>query len=254
MIELFESDYEGVGYTRGCPDYVFTILTFAAVSLLKGTEAHFSHLQPNKTALTALARKASGILSRSATAADHLPAIQHSLLTRLINYTTKMANVASPSSTSNHPPATMAPSQLQLPMSIDFEAFGLSIDADLTKAPWPPVGFPSGSNTAAGLEFDFDLSGGNGSTLGLGSGMSTGLGMNDFGLGDAYGGFGWLTGGAGVSGAVSGFGGMGLGTGTVAGTGAGTSTGNDADTLFGQDTFWCVHISLLGAQGGRDDG
>lgn len=248
LVEEFESDFEGAGFTRGCPDFIFTFLTFAAVSLLKGTQQQYAHLEPNRHSLFALARKASGILSRSAATPDHLPAIQHSFLTRLIDARSRIT------------PDSAIPGGFTM---MDFEAFGQSIDADLSKTPWPPTG-PSATtqsmtrppspnrgfqSTSASTHFNQhpytttinDNNGllqmppptsGGGQTSGTGQtltgtdmnmlepdfgwGLGVGMGMGDGnnGLND---GFGWLSG----VGAAGGFGGDG-----------------DGDMVFAQDSFW----------------
>lgn len=239
LIEEFESDFESAGLTRGCPDFIFTFLTFAAVSLLKSTQPQYAHLEPNRHSLFSLARKASGILSRSAATPDHLPAIQHSFLTRLIDARSKIT-----------------PDRAVLGgfTMMDFEAFGQSIDADLSKTPWPPTG-PSATTHSttrpSSPNRPFSSSNANistgatvfempppplppagapvpdtGQTLtgmdmnmlepdfgwGLGAGMGMGIGDGSSGLND---GFGWLSG----VGATGGF-------------------GSDGDMLFGQDSFW----------------
>lgn len=35
IIECFEKDWDDQGLARGCPDFMYTVLTFAVVSLLK---------------------------------------------------------------------------------------------------------------------------------------------------------------------------------------------------------------------------
>ena len=122
LIDAFETEFEGKGFTRGCPDFVYTTLTFAAVSLLKGTQAQFAHLEPDRAALLSLARKAADILARTATTSDHLPASQHAFISRLID---KRSAEPQPL------PTTLQP--------MDFQAFGQSIDQDLSKTPWPPA-------------------------------------------------------------------------------------------------------------------
>ena len=133
---------------------------------------------------------------------------------------------------------------------IDFEAFGQSIDADLSKTPWPPTGptitrqhSPSvlvNRNTASGLVNNNtqDLSttaGGNLDFLepDLGWGMGMGMGMN-MGLDNQVedDGFGWLSG----LGAGEGF----FGTDIANGNG----DGNEGDLGFTQDPFWRVHCCV----------
>ena len=126
LINSFETDFEAKGLTRGCPDFIYVILTFAAVSLLKLTQPQFSHLDPDCKALLELARRAAGILARTATAADHLPSTQNVFLSRLIDARSQ----EQPQKHQQHPPPFLQP--------MDFEAFGQSIDQDLTKTPWPP--------------------------------------------------------------------------------------------------------------------
>jgi hypothetical protein len=120
LIETFEMEFESSGFTRGCPDFVYTILTFAAVSLLKCTQSQFSHLDPDRSSVLSFARKAADSLARTATTPDHLPATQHAFLTRLIDQRSHDHTL---------------PTLLQ-PM--DFEAFGQSIENDTNKTPWPP--------------------------------------------------------------------------------------------------------------------
>jgi hypothetical protein len=219
LIEEFESDFETSGLARGCPDFIFTFLTFGVVSLLKGIQPQYAHLEPDRNSLIALARKAAGTLSRSAATPDHLPAIQHSFLTRLIDTRSKPA---------------MAPSA-GFPM-IDFEAFGQSIDADLSKTPWPPTGpsavtqtqnitrpqtpilahqMSDGTSTAG--QIVDPLTGVDMSILepDFGWGMGMGMGVDD---GSHGGNDGWLSG----IGAGGGF------------------FGNEGNMDFAQDPFWSV--------------
>lgn len=124
LITCFEADFELPGLTRGCPDFVFTVLTYAAVSLLKATQHQFSHLEPNRSTIFHLARKAADMLARAAMAPDHLPASQSVFLSRLIEVKT-------------HEP--MRETVTFEPEPIDFEAFGNSINEDQTKTLWPPM-------------------------------------------------------------------------------------------------------------------
>ena len=114
-------DFDAAGLTRGCPDFVFTVLTYAAVSLLKATQAQFSHLEPDRPTIFLHARKAADLLARAATVPDHLPASQSVFLSRLIEVKA-------------HEPLTFF-----IPEPIDFEAFGNSIIEDQSKTLWPPV-------------------------------------------------------------------------------------------------------------------
>ncbi|KAK4687227.1 hypothetical protein P7C73_g2891, partial [Tremellales sp. Uapishka_1] len=84
LINSFEADLEATGLIRGCPDFLFTVLTYATVSLLKATQSQFSHLEPNITHLFAIATSASSVLARSATASDHLPASLSVFISNLI--------------------------------------------------------------------------------------------------------------------------------------------------------------------------
>jgi hypothetical protein len=141
----------------------------------------------------------------------------------------------------------------QGPAMIDFEAFGQSIDADLSKTPWPPTGptitrphSPSilvNQNTASGLVNNNtqDLSttaGGNldllEPDLGWGMGMGMGMGMN-MGLDNQAedDGFGWLSG-------------LGAGEGFF-GTDNANGNGNEGDLGFTQDPFWSV-VSCSGSE------
>lgn len=38
IIGCFEKDWDDQGLARGCPDFLYTVLTFAVVSLLKASE------------------------------------------------------------------------------------------------------------------------------------------------------------------------------------------------------------------------
>lgn len=124
--------------------------------------------------------------------------------------------------------------------TIDFEAFGQSVDADLSKTPWPPSGpsitrpqSPSVStnqNTASGLlhsgiQDDKALAGVDMNMLepdfGWGMGMGTNMGLDEQGSAD---GFGWLSG-------------LGLGEGFL-GTDIGNGNGNNGDLGFARDPFW----------------
>lgn len=77
---------EGAGFTRGCPDFAFTVLTYAAVSLLKIVPFDLAPLSGHSYKyVVSLARKAADVLARAAVTPDHLPASQSILLTRLIS-------------------------------------------------------------------------------------------------------------------------------------------------------------------------
>ena len=237
LIEEFESDFEAAGLTRGCPDFIFTCLTFGAVSLLKCVKPQYAHLNPDRGLLITLARKAADILARSAATPDHLPAIQHSFISRLIDTRSKSAPMSAPT-----PGFTM----------IDFEAFGQSIDADLSKTPWPPTGpsattqiqsatrphspsqpifrdpaVPKPDYTARddnALE-GFDMSVLE-SDFGWGMGMGMNMGLDDQGAND---GFGWLS-GIGASGNFF----------------PTTEVGNQGDTGLAQDVSWSVALLIQG--------
>ena len=124
MINCFEVDFESPGLTRGCPDFVFTVLTYAAVSLLRATQSQFAHLEPNRDTIFGPARKAADMLARAAMVPDHLPASQSVFLSRLIE-------------AKAHEP-TRDPA-IFVPEAIDFEAFGQAIAEDQTKTLWPPM-------------------------------------------------------------------------------------------------------------------
>jgi hypothetical protein len=126
LIATFENELEIPGFTRGCPDFVFTVLTYAAVSLLRVTQPHFAFLEPDRARIIASARKASDILARSAMTPDHLPASQSTFLSRLIEV--KSAEI----------PVTQS-QPVYLPEMIDFEAFGQSLEGDQSKTLWPPA-------------------------------------------------------------------------------------------------------------------
>jgi len=127
LIETFETELELPGFTRGCPDFVFTVLTYAAVSLLRVTQPHFAYLEPDRHKIFNTARKASDMLARSAMNPDHLPASQSVFLSRLIEV--KSAEVPT-----GH-------RQAHLPEMIDFEAFAQSLEGDQSKTLWPPAPF-----------------------------------------------------------------------------------------------------------------
>jgi hypothetical protein len=138
LIETFETQLEIPGFTRGCPDFVFTVLTYAAVSLLRVTQPHFAHLEPDRSKIFASARKASDMLARSAMNPDHLPASQSVFLTRLIEVKSAEAPVGHRQQTS-------------LPEMIDFEAFGQSLEGDQSKTLWPPAPYHFDLTSYSGL-------------------------------------------------------------------------------------------------------
>ncbi|WOO78104.1 Xylanolytic transcriptional activator xlnR [Vanrija pseudolonga] len=82
LIELFDIDLSS-SHLRGAPDTVFTVLTYAAVSLVHSV-ALGGRDSENKAAVLALARRASDVLARAAMTPDHLPAAQSVFLSRLI--------------------------------------------------------------------------------------------------------------------------------------------------------------------------
>ena len=131
LINGFEVDLESPGFTRGCPDFVFTVLTYAAVSILKASEPRFCHLDPHRPTLFMLARKAADMLGRAAMTPDHLPASQSVFISRLIEVK---------STEPQHQPDAL------IPAPIDFEAFGNSLDQDTSKTLWPPMPSPSTIN------------------------------------------------------------------------------------------------------------
>ena len=125
MVEIFETSLEGTGFSRGCPDYIYTILTFGAVSLLKGTQKRFKGLKADHSILIGTARKAASILARAATSSDHLPAALNAFLTRLVQSRTQtQSNLA----------ANAGPNSL----TMDFAAFAQSLDLNTSQTPWPP--------------------------------------------------------------------------------------------------------------------
>jgi hypothetical protein len=132
----------------------------------------------------------------------------------------------------------------QGPAMIDFEAFGQSIDADLSKTPWPPTGptitrphSPSiliNQSTASGVgdsgnqNLNTEMRGDMNylePNFGWGIGMGGNMGLGDQVEDD---GFGWLSG----LGAGEGF----FGTDNANGNGE----GNEGDLGFTQDPFWSV--------------
>lgn len=106
------------------------MLTYAAVSLLKATEARFAHLDPHRPTIFMSARKAAEMLSRTAMTPEHLPASQSVFINRLIE-------VKSAEKHSETPDA--------FPEPIDFEAYGLSLDKDTGKTLWPPAPAANGT-------------------------------------------------------------------------------------------------------------
>lgn len=129
LIHTFENDLEGPGFTRGCPDFVFTVLTYAAVSLLRVTQPQFAYLEPPRNQIFQTARQAADMLARSAMTPDHLPASQSVFLSRLIEVKSTETTM------------TRIPQQTFVPEMIDFEAFGQSLEGDQSKTQWPPAPF-----------------------------------------------------------------------------------------------------------------
>lgn len=131
--------------TRGCPDFVFTVVTYGAVSLLKSLEPRLAQLDPSpdREALLALAQSAADMLACAAVTSDHLPASQSVFLSRLIQ-TRSTVPQAAPERT--HQPSRAEPhlaTQANAwPFDLsdnDFAAFGMSVVADDTMSMWPPV-------------------------------------------------------------------------------------------------------------------
>ena len=124
LINCFEVDIQHPGLTRGCPDFVFTVLTYAAVSLIRATQTQFAHLEPDRPSIFSLARKAADMLAQAAMVSDHLPASQSVFLSRLIDFKEReSAQTVS----------------VLIPEPIDFEAFAMSINEDQTRTLWPPM-------------------------------------------------------------------------------------------------------------------
>ncbi|BEJ11400.1 hypothetical protein CspHIS471_0108220 [Cutaneotrichosporon sp. HIS471] len=127
LIEGFGDDLSAPNLTRGCPDFVFTVVTYGAVSLLQVLEPRLAALEPapDRDAILALARQAADMLARAAVTADHVPASQSMFLSRLIQVRSR--------------PPRQAPPPVFDFGEMDFEAFGLSVAADDTMSMWPPL-------------------------------------------------------------------------------------------------------------------
>ena len=93
LISSFEQDLESTGLIRGSPDFVFTVLTYAAVSLLRALQTQFAHLEPDRDGILATARRAADTLARCAMTSDHLPASQSVFLSRLIDVKSHKSNL-----------------------------------------------------------------------------------------------------------------------------------------------------------------
>lgn len=138
LIHCFDTDIDLPGFTRGCPDFYFTVLTYAAVSLLRTLQAQFATLEPKRDIVLHLARKAADILGRSAATPEHLPASQASFLSRLIEIR---------AATEHSLPAFERP-------AIDFEAFGNSLDQEQSISFWPPVHSPLVPQSQQGQQYN----------------------------------------------------------------------------------------------------
>jgi hypothetical protein len=84
LIRHFDDAFDSRGYTRGCPDFLFTVFTYGAVSLLKIISVPVEGFETITQSILDLARRASDILAQAAVTRDHLPASQSALVTRLI--------------------------------------------------------------------------------------------------------------------------------------------------------------------------
>ncbi|GMK54789.1 hypothetical protein CspeluHIS016_0113750 [Cutaneotrichosporon spelunceum] len=126
LIEGFGADLSAPNLTRGCPDFVFTAVTYGAVSLLQALEPRLATLEPapDRDAIFALARQAADMLARAAVTADHVPASQSMFISRLIQVRSRQPRQAQPMFDFGE---------------MDFEAFGLSVAADDTMSMWPPL-------------------------------------------------------------------------------------------------------------------
>lgn len=141
LLECFGRDLSTPNLTRGCPDFVFTVVTYGAVSLLKSLEPRLAALEPSpdRTAVLALARSAADMLARAAVTSDHVPASQSVFLSRLIQARSKPPRTL-PSAP--QPPATEYGLSLPLEFGeMDFAAFGSSVAADDSRTMWPPIPF-----------------------------------------------------------------------------------------------------------------
>lgn len=179
LLEGFGDDLSTPNLTRGCPDLVFTVVTYGAVSLLKALEPRLAALEPapDRDAILTLARSAADMLARAAVTADHVPASQSMFLSRLIQARSRPPRQAAP-----------APSMTCLDFGeIDFEAFGLSVAADDTMSMWPPVPNLASRGTSPPIndgegEPPTDLASWAQSNLAL-PGPALGLGVGSFGGG-----------------------------------------------------------------------
>jgi hypothetical protein len=145
LIATFESDLESTSLTRGCPDKLFTILTYGAVSLLKALQPQFAHLEPNRPSILSTARQAADMLARAAMTPDHLPASQSAFISRLIDV--KSNEAAQPSLDAGQRLGVTP----WIPETINFEALGQAIDANQTTALWPPMPSPGAANGWANI-------------------------------------------------------------------------------------------------------
>lgn len=126
---------------------------------------------------------------------------------------------------------------------MDFEAFGQSVDADMSKTPWPPTG-PSAPSQTNGLSHQATTSGSmatnvdhfNGYTLN--HSHRPGLTISAMDMGTLGSDFGWGQGtGVGI-GVDEGNNGASDGFGWLSGIGAAGGFGTDGDLGFAQDSFW----------------
>ncbi|KAJ9111776.1 hypothetical protein QFC22_006435 [Naganishia vaughanmartiniae] len=130
LIECFEHDLQSKGLIKGCPDFVFTALTYAVVSLLKSTQARYSNLEGSPTnQILLLCRRAADMLAKGAGASEHLPSIQATFLHRLLDIR----------SAPGKPTKTVAP-----PRTLNLQAFAESFENRNHETNWPPPAPPSG--------------------------------------------------------------------------------------------------------------
>jgi hypothetical protein len=126
LIHGFEIDFERTGYLYGCPDFVFTVLTYAAVSLLKVLKPRTAsiattHSSTDRQEIIDRVRRTSDMLFNAAMSPDQLPASQSAFLSRLIQ----------PTPNSNPRPPISQP--------MDYQAFGQMLDQDAGNSLWPPL-------------------------------------------------------------------------------------------------------------------
>jgi hypothetical protein len=134
---------------------------------------------------------------------------------------------------------------------MDFEAFGQSVDADMSKTPWPPTG-PSAISQTNGIVRQVSpsrpiaMQGAASSSHAIFGGESVnydagfGQTMSGIDMGMLESDFGWGQGmGAGM-GVDDGASGAGDGFGWLSGIGAAGGFGIDGDLGFAQDSFWWV--------------